>query len=104
MADVSANSLNIEDSENEVIENDAVNETDDIDVSSNDESSSFASDDDILSDPLVNDNDEFFSETLVSDPFDYSSYFENLQTIGILICSLIIAQALFLGFVLGFKK
>lgn len=37
----------------------------------------------------------------VSDPIDYSGYFENLQVIGIVLCSLIVAYAIFNAFIHG---
>lgn len=44
------------------------------------------------------------SVTLVdSVSYDYTSNFENLQTIGIFLIAVIVAQTLVLSFVLGFK-
>lgn len=90
MSDVSGN--NLTDSED-------LEDVSSSDVSSNDESSSSSSGD------LGDSNAENESVTLVnSDSYDYTSNFENLQTIGILICSLLVAQALLLSFIIGFKK
>lgn len=90
MSDVSGN--NLTDSED-------LEDVSSSDVSSNDESSSSSSGD------LGDSNAENESFTLVnSDSYDYTSNFENLQTIGILICSLLVAQALLLSFIIGFKK
>lgn len=38
-----------------------------------------------------------------STAYDYTSNFENLQTIGIFILALIVAQTLVLSFIIGFK-
>lgn len=44
------------------------------------------------------------SVTLVdSTAYDYTANFENLQTIGIFILALIVAQTLVLSFIIGFK-
>lgn len=52
-----------------------------------------------------NNEEEVSSVVYVSDPIDYSGYLENLQTIGIVLCSLIVAYAVFNAFIHGvFRK
>lgn len=63
------------------------------DVSSNDDVSS------------NNDDNEYETHTeFIYDPIDYSQYFENLQTIGILISGLLVAYGLAFAFFKGIKR
>lgn len=48
--------------------------------------------------------EEVSSVVYVSDPFDYTGYFENLQVIGIVLCSLIVAFGVFNAFVHGILR
>lgn len=49
--------------------------------------------------------EETHESTMVTNDFvDYSNYFENLQSIGILIALLLIGCMLAVSFILGFKK
>lgn len=45
--------------------------------------------------------EEVSSVVYVSDPIDYSGYYENLQVIGIVLCSLIVAFGVFNAFIHG---
>lgn len=49
----------------------------------------------------LNDEEEVSSQILISDPIDYTGYFENLQTIGIVLCALIVAYGVFNAFIHG---
>lgn len=49
-------------------------------------------------------NENLESTVYIDNSIDYSSYFENLQTIGIFICGLLVAYGLAFAFFKGFKK
>lgn len=84
MSDISGNDNIIEDS---------------ADVSEND---SFAEN---TADTVSGDNDETI-ETVIyaNDSIDYTSHFENIETIGIFICGLLVAYGIAFAFFKGFKK
>ena len=44
------------------------------------------------------------SVVYIENSVDYSGYFENLQTIGIFICGLLVAYGIAFAFFKGFKK
>lgn len=51
------------------------------------------------------DNEEISGSVVyLENSVDYSTYFENLQTIGIFICGLLVAYGLAFAFFKGFKK
>lgn len=105
--DISGNDLelNNEDIESEDYESEDI-ESDDIesavtesDVSGNDFESSFY--------PEYESGESYVTEPsqiVTADSVDYSNYFENLQTIGIFIAALLVAQGLIIAFCMGFKK
>lgn len=49
-------------------------------------------------------NENLESTIYIDNLTDYSSYFENLQTIGIFICGLLVAYGIAFAFFKGFKK
>lgn len=49
-------------------------------------------------------NENVYSTVVVDNMPDYTNYFENLQTIGILICALLVAHGLAFAFFKGFKR
>ena len=49
-------------------------------------------------------NENFESTIYIDNLTDYSIYFENLQTIGIFICGLLVAYGIAFAFFKGFKK
>lgn len=55
-------------------------------------------------DSEVESDEEIFTQYVVTDPIDYTGYFENLQTIGILICSLLVAYGVAFAFFKGLKR
>lgn len=57
-----------------------------------------------LEDPGVESDEEILTQYVVTDPIDYTGYFENLQTIGILICSLLVAYGVAFAFFKGLKR
>lgn len=86
------------------------------DVSSNNENVIYSSSDSesVSGNDDVSGNDSGSNENLENDTIqstiyidnitDYSSYFENLQTIGIFICGLLVAYGIAFAFFKGFKK
>lgn len=57
------------------------------------------------SDPEENETTEpTESVVYIENSIDYSGYFENLQTIGIFICALLVAYGLAFAFFKGFKR
>lgn len=105
--DISGNDFEneIEDIESEDIESNVI-ESDDIEsadiessVSGNDSQSSFY--------PRYESGESYVAEPsqiITADTIDYSDHFENLQTIGIFIIALLVAQGLIIAFCMGFKK
>lgn len=81
MADVSGNDKELNTSE-------SVEESETVDSESSEE---------------VENGTETTSETILLDSPDYSSYFENLQTIGLVIIALLIAIGLTNAFIKGFN-
>lgn len=54
---------------------------------------------------VVDDTEETTEGTIYIDNLvDYSNYFENLQTIGIFICALLVAQGICLAFFKGLRR
>lgn len=49
-------------------------------------------------------NENLESTIYIDNLTDYSSYFENLQTIGVFICGLLVAYGIAFAFFKGFKK
>lgn len=49
-------------------------------------------------------NENVYSTVVIDNMPDYTNYFENLQTIGILICALLVAHGLAFAFFKGFKR
>lgn len=49
-------------------------------------------------------NENLESTVYINNLTDYSSYFENLQTIGIFICGLLVAYGIAFAFFKGFKR
>ena len=74
-------------------------------VSSNDVSSNDVSGNDKVNES-VSDNEEYqaTSEYIVYNSIDYTQNFENIQTLLILICALLVAYGVAFAFFKGFKR
>ena len=88
MSDVSSNNENINTSDSESVSG---NES----ISGNDSGSN---------ENENSENENLESTIYIDNLTDYSSYFENLQTIGIFICGLLVAYGIAFAFFKGFKK
>lgn len=55
-------------------------------------------------DPVAENESTTYTQIYTSDFIDYSQYFENLQTIGIFLCGLLVAYGLAFAFFKGFRK
>ena len=86
------------------------NENDLNDISSEDVESVSGNDSDVTGDTSGSnenensENENYESTIYIDNLTDYSSYFENLQTIGIFICGLLVAYGIAFAFFKGFKK
>lgn len=79
------------------------NSSDDVDsISGND--SEVTGDTFELNEEENTENENYESQIYINNSIDYSSYFENLQTLGIFICGLLVAYGIAFAFFKGFKK
>lgn len=64
----------------------------------------YVSDNDSSSSDQVENDETIETVVYTNDPIDYTSHFENLETIGIFIAGLLVAYGIAFAFFKGFKK
>lgn len=99
---------NISDDEEESSSDEEENSSDEEESTSDEEENSFLNSVDDLTDENISNLEGYYRseeyQSGLSDSTDYSGYFENLQSIGVLIFCLLFGFSLAICFISGFRK